>query len=203
VKAGGISPAVWFFALFGLLSLTVEYNISAATDQAAGFWMQRHISPSRTAVMSIWTDFGSTWFVLPATLLLGILLARAGMSYWVKRLAWTVPGCMLSVEIVKHFFQRPRPAVPHPILELATYSFPSGHTAAATALYGFLAIFICSRIGKKGLRGLVWCAAVLMIAGVAVSRAYLGVHYVTDVTAGLIMGLAWLSLGRAVCSVGL
>jgi len=181
-------------ASFVATSILVDRNCLAPLDEAVGLWVERHITPYRTAVMFAWTDLAATWFVLAVTTFTGVFLALTGWGYWTKRLAWTVVGCTLSIEIVKRVFQRGRPTAPHPLLELATYSFPSGHTASATALYSFLAILICSFIPSRVWRVLVWTAAVCIIGGVAFSRVYLGAHYLSDVAGGLIMGLVWLSL---------
>jgi membrane-associated phospholipid phosphatase len=193
-QRAALLPPIFLFLLLVFITITVELNALKSIDEVIGFWIQRSITPTRTAVMLVWTNLGATWFVLLFTVVLGIVLAFRRLNYWLRRLVWSVPACMLSVEAIKYGFQRPRPVVPHPILQLATYSFPSGHTASATVLYGFLAILMCSFIQKWTSQVLIWSAAVALIVGVAFSRIYLGVHYVTDVTAGFILGLAWLSL---------
>ena len=73
-------------------------------------------------------------------------------------------------------------------------SYPSGHTAASIALYGGLLLLLCSRIRNRGL----WIAALLV--GIAIplfvgwARAYRGMHHVTDVGAGMLMGIGALVL---------
>jgi undecaprenyl-diphosphatase len=191
----------FLFLLLAFITVTVELNALKALDQAAGFWVQRHITPARTILFLRWTTLGSTWLVLLVTVIVGILLAFNRRTFWLRRLIWSVPFCMLSVEVFKRLYQRPRPVVPHPLLELATYSFPSGHSAAATVLYGFLAILICSRTRGPSSHALVWFAAVTVIAGVGFSRLYLGVHYLTDVAGGFILGLAWLSLSGRIAEL--
>src|SRR5262245_52567902 len=130
-RAAFLIPAFLFLVL-AFITVAVELNALKALDQAAGFWVQRQITPLRTTVFLRWTSLGASWLVLPVTLIVGILLALNRRTFWLRRLIWSVPGCMLSVEVFKRLFQRPRPVVPHPLLQLATYSFPSGHTAAAT-----------------------------------------------------------------------
>lgn len=73
-------------------------------------------------------------------------------------------------------------------------SYPSGHTAASIALYGGLLLLLCSRIRNRAL----WITALLV--GIAIplfvgwARAYRGMHHVTDVGAGILMGSAVLVL---------
>ena len=199
-RAAFLIPTFLFLVL-AFITITVELNALKTLDQAAGFWVQRHITPMRTTVLLRWTSLGATWLVLPVTFIVGVLLALNRRTFWLRRLIWSVPVCMLSVEIFKRLFQRPRPIVPHPLLQLATYSFPSGHTAAATVFYGFLAILICSRTRRSVYQALVWTTAVAVIAGVAFSRLYLGVHYLTDIAGGLILGLTWLSLSAYIADL--
>jgi membrane-associated phospholipid phosphatase len=93
---------------------------------------------------------------------------------------------------------RARPAVPHLDSAPATSSFPSGHTAAAVTLYGALAIvaFVASRHGWP--RTVLAALAVLMPVAVAMSRLYRGMHFPTDVLAGALLGVLWLSIVRIV-----
>ena len=89
---------------------------------------------------------------------------------------------------------RPRPSVPHLDQAPPTSSFPSGHTAAAVCFYGSIAAIILwhSRYRWINVVTVVVCGAVpLMIAG---SRVYRGMHYPTDVLAGLLLGTIWLSV---------
>jgi undecaprenyl-diphosphatase len=197
-----VSAPILLSALFVLLSIAVDRNLLVSVDESAGFWVHRHMTPARTALMFVWTDLAAAWFVAPFTFIIGCFLGFRGAGYWVERLAWTVPGCMLSIEIVKHVFQRDRPIVPHPLLDLATFSFPSGHAASAMVFYSFLAIMICSQLKNRIWHAIAWSVAAVIIAGVGFSRMYLGVHYVTDVAGGFLMGLIWLSLAPLLVKTG-
>jgi undecaprenyl-diphosphatase len=79
------------------------------------------------------------------------------------------------------------------LLTLTTYSFPSGHTAAATVFYGLIACFLLSRVRAWPARAGIVAACCLMVALVALSRMYLGVHYLSDVLAAAAEGAAWLA----------
>jgi undecaprenyl-diphosphatase len=79
------------------------------------------------------------------------------------------------------------------LLTLTSYSFPSGHVAAATLFYGLLATFIIVRLEAWRWRVLVAQLAFLLIALVALSRVYLGVHYRSDVLAAIAESVAWLA----------
>ena len=80
-------------------------------------------------------------------------------------------------------------------MTLASYSFPSGHTAATTLFYGFLVLLLLRRPGQSALRrGAIVVGAVVMVLLVATSRVYLGAHYLSDVLAAMLEGVLWLAL---------
>jgi len=74
-----------------------------------------------------------------------------------------------------------------------SYSFPSGHVAVSTALYGFLlVIIICEERSLRRLAAIVFAA--LVVLSIAFSRLYLGAHFLSDVLAGLSFSTAWVAL---------
>src|SRR5205085_8119707 len=77
---------------------------------------------------------------------------------------------------------------------LHAYSFPSGHTLAATVLYGVFVGYLLRAMRSSVARVSVTPAAVALVLLVAFSRIYLGVHYLTDVLAAMAEGVAWLAL---------
>ena len=85
--------------------------------------------------------------------------------------------------------ERPRPSVPKLDGVPSTSSFPSGHVAAAIALYVGLAILISSRTRNLAIRIAVWAVAVSIVAGVGISRVYRGLHHPIDVFAGIVLGI--------------
>jgi membrane-associated phospholipid phosphatase len=88
--------------------------------------------------------------------------------------------------------ERDRPHVPKLDVAPPTSSFPSGHTTAAVVLYGMLAFLASNRL-RSG--AIVWLARFMAVAApilVGVSRMYRGMHFLTDVVAGALLGLTWL-----------
>lgn len=162
-------------------------------DLQIAAWFHAHARPALTAFFLVLTDLHSTPGVLVLSLLFTLLLVRKRAWDWVRCMALAVPLGMLLNVLLKHIFQRARPSFEHPLLSLTTYSFPSGHTAAATLLYGVVgAYLVCNCRGWRRLLVVVW--AVGMVALVGLSRIYLGVHYFSDVIAAIASSTGWLAV---------
>jgi membrane-associated phospholipid phosphatase len=103
-----------------------------------------------------------------------------------------VPGGMLLNEWMKVFVHRQRPFVDGPFVDWSGYSFASGHTIAATLLYGQLLLFILPALKARHWRLLSIFSAVSLVALVGFSRIALGAHFLTDVLAAIVFGVLWL-----------
>lgn len=101
---------------------------------------------------------------------------------------------------VKVLVDRPRPQLDEPIGHAFGYSFPSGHTVGATVGFGSLLLAFMPFIPRR-LRPVAIAGYFGAVALVAASRLGLVVHYFSDVLAGFILGLAWLSLATAAFSI--
>jgi membrane-associated phospholipid phosphatase len=98
---------------------------------------------------------------------------------------------------------RNRPPVRHLDAAPPTSSFPSGHTAAAVALYGAIALLASERARSRALVWLASVAAVVIPVAVGCARMYRGMHYFTDVVAGAALGGAWLVIAAAGVRLGI
>ena len=118
--------------------------------------------------------------------------------WWLGRWreSWTlfaaIVGELLVFLIVTAVVNRDRPTVPHLDAAPPTSSFPSGHTAAAVALYGCIAVIVLRMLRPRWLAVLIAIVCTLVPVVVAVSRLYRGMHHVSDVVFGAIGGGLWL-----------
>ena len=103
-------------------------------------------------------------------------------------------GAMLLNLLLKFAIDRPRPGVDliYLISDTRFASFPSGHTMGAVTTLGSLMI-VAHRLGAPiWARWLGWSVCGLVIAGIGLSRIYLGAHFPSDVLGGLLASIAWL-----------
>jgi undecaprenyl-diphosphatase len=103
-------------------------------------------------------------------------------------------GAILE-RILKWWFHRARPEFAAAYLSRYSYSFPSGHAMTSVIAYGILvyALIRCGIHDRRAQRGMVIGVGILVLT-IAFSRLYLGVHYFSDVIAGLITGSLWLAI---------
>ena len=112
---------------------------------------------------------------------------------WIPFFLLTVVlGEVVLVNSIKDLLHRVRPTF-NPIAETLGPSFPSGHSATAAAFYAAVALVLARRRSPRT-RSLLAGAAVAVAIGVAASRVLLGVHWLSDVVAGLAFGWGWFAL---------
>jgi undecaprenyl-diphosphatase len=185
--------AAWAFG--AVAEDVVEGASITVFDVKLANWLHAHArnGGALTWLMLFVTHWHSVGGVLAMVALLGWWLYARRAGYWLLALVAAVPGGMLLNVLMKITFQRARPSFDEPLLTLSTYSFPSGHTVAATLLYGFLAAYL-TRHASWRRRALAALLACLMVALVGASRMYLGAHYLTDIMAAVAEGCAWLAV---------
>ncbi len=100
-------------------------------------------------------------------------------------------GAMLLNATLKSVFDRPRPTVVARLAMVDSTSFPSGHAMIAAAVYLTLGALLARTTTRRRLRVYYLGVALVMSGLVAFSRLYLGVHYPSDVLAGMAAGALW------------
>lgn len=165
-----------------------------AWDREAPAWVRDHTeAPLRhtLTIVSLWHR--------PRVVLAATAVALAWMWWRRERaqalflLVAVVGGSVLN-HWLKHTLQRPRPGDAGLSVADTDFSFPSGHVANATLLYGALALLITRRARSPTLHVAAWVGATSAITLVAASRLVLGAHYPSDVAAGAALAIGWLAL---------
>lgn len=199
LSRGGIIAlaALAALGLFIKIAEDVVNYESGTVDRMVSFAVHRLDSPFMDVIMRAFSVVGS----FPVILLV-IVAVAALCRYRHDRRAFTaLLGMMLVDEILnfllKQLFARPRPNLFAEVASLHSYSFPSGHAMAATAIYGMTAVVLARLMPR--LRRPLAVGTPILIALIGFSRIFLGVHWVTDILAGfaagsflLLAGVYWL-----------
>ncbi|ROZ78893.1 phosphatase PAP2 family protein [Ramlibacter sp. WS9] len=196
VGAAVLVGAGWLFG--GVAEDVVTGDALTLVDVHIAQWLHAHAIPSLTRFMLLVSRLHDPIHLGAAAFVLGLVLFCKRQWQWLLIVVLCVPGGMLVNTLMKLAFQRARPSFDDPIVILATYSFPSGHVAGATLFYGVMATMLITGAAARGTRMAIAMVAMAAIALVAVSRMYLGAHFLSDIIAGFAEAVAWLTL----CVVG-
>lgn len=162
-------------------------------DRSAGQWGQDHATSWSTDAIQLVTDLGAWWFVVSLAVVVCVVEYVRVPNRWIPFFLLTVlVGEIVLVNAVKQLLDRVRPTF-NPIAETLGPSFPSGHSATAAAFYAAVALVVARRRSPRT-RSVLAGAAVAVAIGVAASRVLLGVHWMSDVLAGLAFGWGWFAL---------
>ena len=141
-------------------------------------------------VARVVTWAGSAFLLVPLAVVCCLLLDRAGLRREAIALALALGGAMLISDLTKALTSRPRPPVEH-LQSVTGSSFPSGHATQASAFWISLTLALRATELPRAIVRVAAVIALLVVLAVAWSRVYLGVHYPSDVVAGVILGTAW------------
>ncbi|HJQ02469.1 MAG TPA: phosphatase PAP2 family protein [Jatrophihabitans sp.] len=188
---------IWlaFVGLGYLLGHTLRHSGLVHQDGAVDRWFASHRHPFWNHVTKVAT-FGAETITVISLGLVAFVLLRWAIGRWRESffLAISIIGEVVIFVSTTLLVDRHRPSVPHMDGAPPTSSFPSGHTAAAVSLYGSLAVIAWHSAKAGWLRTLATVAAVVLPIAVATSRLYRGMHYPTDVLAGALLSVCWLTV---------
>lgn len=182
---------------FGLLLMLVrfEWGPMYRVDHGVADELNDIVSahgPLVSALQAL-TDLGGRPVMMWLVGIVAIALLIRGQRRLVVFLMVTGAGALTLDPSLKLLVGRLRPAVDVPVASAPGNSFPSGHVLGATVAYGAL-LLIFLPVASRRLRALAIWAYVAILVLVGFTRVALGVHYVSDVLAGWLLGLAWLGV---------
>ncbi len=178
----------------GVLLVLVEghwgplWRLDRGTADALHRAVRAH--PALLDVLRVCTDllWGPWTMRLMITLLCCWLAARRAwrLALWA---ALTAAASGLIGLLVKKVVARTRPALPDPVAHAGGFSFPSGHAMTAMTCCA-VALLVLLPVVPRSWRPVAWFAALVPVVGVGFTRVALGVHWVSDVLGGWLLGLA-------------
>jgi membrane-associated phospholipid phosphatase len=185
--------AVGIIVVGSLLEMVNKRSGFAKWDDSAARFGARHATEDTTTALKTVTTLGATWFAIAIVAVVGVILfIRYRRISIVAFLATSVVTALLVNNVVKSLVDRARPDIAR-LVGAHGSSFPSGHSAMAAASYAALALVLGRRRQRRARVALAGAAIVIAVA-VATTRVLLGVHWLTDVTAGLFVGWSCFTL---------
>jgi undecaprenyl-diphosphatase len=188
--------AALFAVLFGigvLITRALADSELVGGDSRVSRWFLRNRTPTFDTLTDIGSTLADTMTAIALTAVLMVVF-RVWLGRWRESLVVlaSIAGELFVFLLVTNAIDRKRPPVPKLDPAPPTSSFPSGHTAAAVALYGCLAVVLLRHLAARRLAVVLaivcWCVPLV----VAVSRLYRGMHYPSDVLFGFLGGATWL-----------
>ena len=201
----GVPPALFLLAcavalaaaLVGIgwvLSKVVHDDGIGRADAGLSRWLAGERSSDLNDVTLYTSEVGGT-VTITVLAVLAVAVAAFVWRRWREPMlvAVAVAGEVGIFLLVTMLVDRKRPPVTHLDEAPPTSSFPSGHTAATIALWGALAVLASERARSALTRGLFLTLAFVLPLLVASSRIYRGMHYLSDVLGGFLLGGLWLA----------
>lgn len=146
-------------------------------------------SSDMTNIIKIITNIGGTIIIVVVTMLSLFIFRNKKINICI--ILNLLGIFILNNVLIKNIIARDRPTGIN-IIEENGYSFPSGHTAISTVVYGYLIYLIYNYVSNKKLKYVLISILSIIILIVGLTRIYLGVHYTSDVLGGYLLGISYL-----------
>ncbi|HYS54933.1 MAG TPA: phosphatase PAP2 family protein [Thermoanaerobaculia bacterium] len=151
-------------------------------------------SPIATAVLVGATTIGSPVSVGVIVAIVATVLIIQHRYRWAIYLVGTTGlGALMLIEL-KRYFARARPDLAEALRRASGYSFPSGHAMGSTIVFGALGYLALRSLRTWRAKAAALAAAFTLVITIALSRVYLGVHWISDVGAGVAVGALWVAI---------
>ena len=186
---------------FGLLLFLVEDRWAPLSRVDGGARDDLHAVAVQheglVAALKVLSTIGSAVVYFPLFAAVAAWLAWRRLPRLALFVVVTVAGSALLNLLVKLAVHRARPVVADPVAHAAGMSFPSGHAeGAVVAASVLLLVFLPALHGAR--RAVAVALAASFVAAIGLARVMLGVHFVSDVLAGYVLGAAWVAAMVAV-----
>lgn len=179
---------------FSFMAFFVSANKVVQFDSTIITFVQGFENSALTIVMKIFTFIGDTNSVIVLSILV-IIFLYVVLKHRVELILFiaAIIGSALLNQLLKYSFQRARPEL-HRLIEIDSYSFPSGHAMNAFTVYTIISFLLWRHIPSRTGRTILIIISAIMIITIGISRIYLGVHYPSDIIAGYFASGCWLGL---------
>ncbi len=194
VLVGTGAVTVLFATQAGLVDTIADLPSEGYLDESVWAWFVAHRTPVATGVMSAVSTAGGTAEM-------AVLAVIGAASLWRARRrgeAAIVLGAAVGAEVLvngfKNLYERARPPAAEQLIVETNFALPSGHALGSMVVLGTLAAAVVLVVRRPAARIGAVVVAAAGIVTIGVSRLYLGVHWMTDVLTGWLLGASWLAL---------
>lgn len=177
--------------VFTSIAVNITAGAPSGLDTQVATWFHQHTTPALTSATIAITFLGSPLLLGSASVIFGLFLMWRRSWDRLLSLVLTMGGGLLLNVLLKILFHRHRPGIEPPLVTATGYSFPSGHVIASTLFSGVIVSTIVlsanARLWRIGLFGMLLVYVLL----IALTRLYLGAHYLSDVLGAMAAGVGW------------
>ena len=181
-----ITLLIVFTLIFGIIAFFHESRLGKWIDNEVYEFIYASESFITTSILLGATKIGEVWAMVSLSLMLVayLMLKRYKIEALFVVITMSLSGILNP--LLKNIFDRERPTLLR-LIDISGFSFPSGHAMGSTSFFGS-AMYIARRSASGSTKGVIigLCAALILL--ISISRVYLGVHYPTDIIAGIIGG---------------
>lgn len=190
---GFIASVICLGAFAALAEDVVERDTIVEVDREIAESLHQQVTPPQAQLYRFISLFGSQVVFAVAVLLEVYFVLK---RQWRTAIVWGIAlgGGQILNGLLKAAFDRPRPIYAEQFVQEINTSFPSGHAMLSMIFYGMIAYLAMRSVPNLRARIFIAFAAVMIVVLISISRMYLGVHYLSDVTAGILAGGVWLSV---------
>ena len=182
---------VYVLALFvGVVEDLITSDPIVAADISIANLFVVFRTDALTNVFSWITLLGKSQVILSFIAISVALLWLWRKNYYIRSLFIAVTGSEAFTYLGKQAFHRPRPEMA--VYAEQSFSFPSGHATISVAFYGFVGYLLIRFVQSWNRKVNIFFTTILIIIAIGFSRVYLGVHYISDIWSGYLVGTMWL-----------
>lgn len=196
ILAIGIVSTIW--AGDGFLDLAEEMRrespLLQQVDRDTYGWMHSHRDSGLTTLFTFFTILGTPVGLGILVGLISVLLVARKHPRWALYLIFTALGGALIDIQLKVYYARARPLLSEALRNAHGYSFPSGHAMGSLVVFGALSYVALRALPTWRAKSAALALALTFIVAICFSRIYLGVHWISDIAAGLAAGTVWLAV---------
>lgn len=191
LAASTIFLAIFTAVRIGEIQAFDEWTLVAMRDSAD---LGRAIGPAWLTQLAVMVTMLGSDLILTAVVLLGAVWFQfRGDRKALRLLLLAGIGGLFLLLSLKFSIGRPRPEIVPWLTTADAWSFPSGHAMMTMSVFVTLAVLVGRGLSSQRIRTLLILVAIALSISAGLTRIFLAVHYPSDVLAGWMVGLAWLS----------